>query len=146
MPAGFEILEEAVFGPGGSFIPKADQTKFRSAFACVDGEKKLGWEDAQSMSQGRISQDGKAKLVFHEFKDSAGKVNEVKYQGMRLREFQVAIDASLEMDKYAAKISAAECSKVTAPSNQPATANSIGRIRESQDGFIHPSAANFATS
>jgi len=146
MPAGFELLEEAVFGPGGSFIPQAPQKQFRSAFACVEGEKKLGWEDEQSMIQGRTSQDGKAKLVYQQWKDDKGKVNEVKYQGMRLREFVVPVEDALKMDAYAAKLSAIECSKVTAPSSTPATPNSIGRLREAQDGFTHPSAVNFTTT
>lgn len=144
MGAGFEIIEEPTFGAGGSFVPKADQKQFRSAWACIEGEKQLGWEDEHSMTQGLTSADGRAKLVFEAHKDAQGKYNDVKYKGMRLREFRTPIEAAQRKDRHDAGLSANEVQKVTHPISIPASANQVGRSLMGENSLIPPAAASFS--
>jgi hypothetical protein len=108
MPAGFEIIENPVStSPMGSFAPRADQTKYRSVFACTGGEKQAGWQDSYSVKNGIPTQDGKARLVYSEYSDPVTKkAHAFRWGKMDIQEYVVPIDQAIEKEKYDAALSA----------------------------------------
>lgn len=126
MAAAFEIIAEPSFGPVGTFAPQADQAKFRSCFAIVDGPSQPGWETKNSMQQGIPTQDGRRKLTFDEFKRD-GKVNDIMHKGMRLREFVTPVEQARAKEQYDAGISNEVVANYMKPSEKPASDQAIGR-------------------
>lgn len=120
---GFEIIETPqAMSPKGSFIPRADQTKFRSAFYP---------EDAGTETH-VMSQDGRARLGFKEWvsEGTAKNRNIVKPQMMqtRFKEYFVPIEDALEFEKYAGAISSGKVDDYLKNRNRPASAEQIGIV------------------
>jgi hypothetical protein len=72
----------------GEFTPHADQSKFSSIWAKVDGEGS-GFFTAHHVQQGIYSADGRARLHAEEYRDANDKPHEIKVNKATLREFIV---------------------------------------------------------
>ncbi len=128
----FELVEPlpgAVNSPHGQFAPRANQTKFRSAFAIVSGEKPNGWFDRHFVEGGGVrTQDGKGVLNFVEFKDEKGKPHDEHLEkGGTVREFIVPLEDCLAKEKYDGALSTAACNRFLQKTNTPSTDTSVGR-------------------
>ncbi len=125
--AAFEMNEEFANSPTGTFSPRADQKKFVSTFACISGDKKGGWSDSHQMQQGVPTQDGKARISFDEFKDDKNKPNDIKFNGMVLREFIAPRELAKKKEAYDARLSTEKVKTISAPVNIKADAQTVGR-------------------
>jgi hypothetical protein len=138
MPA-FEILEERGFGATGTFSPKADQSKFVSTFAVINGEKKAGWQDGHTVQTGIPTTDGKARLCFSEFKGGDSKPNDIKINGMVLREFTAPREDAQAKEKYDANLSNEKMRAVSSPVNITASETTVGRTNAMEfDKMVPP--------
>lgn len=83
----------------GEFTPKADQTKFASIWARVDGEGQ-GFFTGHHVQQGILSADGRAKLRAEEFRDENDKPHEIKHNKAVLREYIVPVEDVKQWNMY----------------------------------------------
>lgn len=133
MAGAIEVIDEPGFGSGGSFAPKADQKRFRSMFACVDGKKAPGWMDEHSARSGVVSQDGRRRLRYEEFTGENKQRNQFTVNGMTVKEMVVPVEAALEFEQHAAGISKDRVDAYNQiPEALPPSANNVGiRVLES---------------
>lgn len=91
----------------GKLTPKADQDKFVSGWAVVEGNAPPGWHGVGDMIDGiPIDKDGHKLMRFQEFKEG-GKTRDIKYAGMTIREMIVDRQTTIEANKFCAALSEA---------------------------------------
>jgi len=141
----FEIIEEnAGMAPMGSFTPRADQSKFRSVFACVGGTRQNGWLDGNAVQGGITTQDGKARIRYTEYKSPEKTVNRFKHGSMDLQEFVAPIEDCVFKERHDASISIDKCAQyLTARSEKPDASN--GGVGRSNEGTIQDIPASQAS-
>jgi hypothetical protein len=90
----------------GTLAPHADQSKFRSFWACVEGENDGRWPSVREAQEGlRVGNDGRKKLPYTQFERDKGKYHDVAYGKVKLREMIVPIEDAREKDRYEGMLS-----------------------------------------
>lgn len=85
----------------GSFAPHADQTKFRSNWACIEGDNDGRWPSVREAKDGlRIGNDGRKKLAWQEFQGADKKPHDIIVGKTKLREMIAPVEDILERDRY----------------------------------------------
>ncbi len=85
-----------------------------------------------------MTRDGRARLCFSEFKDVKGKNNDIKINGMTLREFTAPREDALAKEKYDANLSNEKMRAITSPVNIPSSETSVGRNDKYGEAFTAP--------
>lgn len=92
----------------GKLTPSADQRKFVSGWAVVEGNAPSGWHGVGDMIDGiPVDQHHTKLLKFHEHKVD-GKTRDIKYQGMTLREMVTPREDTEEANRYCGWLSEQE--------------------------------------
>lgn len=87
----------------GTLAPHADQTLFRSMWACVEGDNDGRWPSVREAQEGiRVGNDGRKKLPFEPFKEgkTGSTYHEVTVGKVKLREMIVPLADAQAKDKY----------------------------------------------
>lgn len=126
----FEVHEataDSVNSPKGSFTPRADQKKYRSAFPCIGGNKASGFDDAHTLQGGVFTKDGRASITFRPYSDEKGKPHRIRVNGMECEEWIAEIEECQKKEKYDAELSNADVRIHTQKGGVAATPETIGR-------------------
>lgn len=94
---------------GRIFKPRADQSRFRSHFAVVEGTDTGAFDDGRDIQENglRIGKSG-ATLRFEPWKGPNGEVNKKSYGGRTIQEFVVPIEEAREKERREGKESSDE--------------------------------------
>lgn len=95
----------------GTFTPHADQTKYRSLWACVEGDNDGRWPSVRQAKEGiPVGNDGRKRLPYDEFKggEKGNAYHEITVGKVKLREMVVPIEDAVEKDRYEGMLSTRE--------------------------------------
>lgn len=92
----------------GTLAPHADQTRYRSLWACVDGENDGRWPSVRQAEEGMpVGNNGRKRLPYKAFKggEKNSAYHEITYGKTKLREMIVDLADAEEKDKYEGSLS-----------------------------------------
>lgn len=122
-----EIISEPTGAPTGSFTPRADQKKYRSAWGLVSSTNgDGGFTSAHTLQNGITTGDGRRKLPFREFRGEDKQPHEVKFNGKTLREFYCDKADAEAKDLYDGLISNERMAGYLAPSTVTESTTQVG--------------------
>jgi hypothetical protein len=98
----------------GTFAPHADQTKFRSLWACVDGKNDGRWPSVRQAEEGMpVGNNGRMRLPYkaHKGGEKNSAFHDITFGEVKLREMVVPIEDAMEKDKYEGALSSEQVSR-----------------------------------